>query len=458
MKIGQNHYQSLKMPIILLLFIFVQFNAPYSWGKSLSAFIELENGLKIYLLEKHTLPIVNISMGFNLGSKDESDKTNGLVHLLEHYVLFKGSKSRDENEIIKDVRKHGVYFNGHTSYDISLFEFSFLSKFLDFALENQKDILFNLKITQEKLDEEKEIILQEINQLQDDPLKYATFLAHQNLFGRHPYAKPIHGEKRIIQAATAEQMEEFYKTYFVPSNCVMAVVGDFNFKEIIEKVSNIFGQLKKTNFVPSEFEKVSPLEKSAEIEKEMDVNQAYLVIGMAGPDYNNPDQYAVNVLVEILGRGINPQLNSLLRGRVNLVHSVSSSYIALKYGGAILFYFTLEPKNIGAVKRKTLDFLKKTRTMNYSRMDFPDESRLTAFDHLASAKSQIRFKFYQSREEGLDIASSLVLHSLLNENPSRGRYIDRIEDIDTSDLRRVAGEYFSRGRYVIVSIVPKNKK
>ncbi|UCC40270.1 MAG: hypothetical protein JSV96_02100 [Candidatus Aminicenantes bacterium] len=151
-------------------------------------------------------------------------------------------------------------------------------------------------------------------------------------------------------------------------------------------------------------------------------------------------------------------LNRILRGQANLVYNISSSYLALKYGGAILFCFTLDSKNIGVAKRKVLDFFKQTKFISYSRDDYPDESRLTAYDYLASAKSQIRFKFHQTKEEGLDIASSLVLHALLDENPSRGNYIDNIKNVDTSDLRRVAGEYFSRGRYVIVSIVPKNKK
>ena len=448
----------MKAAITSLLLIFILFPGVDSRAASVFDYFELANGLKVYLYQKPNLPIINISMGFNLGSKDESDETNGLVHLLEHYVLFRGSKSREEDEIVWDVRRHGAYFNAHTSYDVALFEFSLLSKYMDFALENQKDILFNLEITQDKLDEEKEILLQELNQIQDDPLKYATSLVYQNLFKDHPYERPVYGKKEIIQSATAGQLEKFYKTYFVPDNCSMAVVGDFDFKEIKVKIKNVFGPLPKTDFIPAHFEKASLLDKTVQIKKEMDVNNAYLVMGLAGPDYNHPDQYAVDVLVEILGRGLNPMINRLLRGRLNLVYSFSSSYVAMKYGGAILFFFTLDPKNMAVTKRKILDFLKQAKTLNYSRKDYAGESRLTAYDYLASAKSQIRFKFHKTREEGLDIASSLVLHSLLNQNPSRVPYLDSIETTVTTDLRRVAGKYFAGGRSVFVSIVPQGKK
>ena len=69
-----------------------------------------------------------------------------------------------------------------------------------------------------------------------------------------------------------------------------------------------------------------------EIREEMDVKEAYLAIGLIGPDYNNPDQYAVDLLTEILGRGVNPMLNSALRARRDLVQTVSMSYSPLNMG------------------------------------------------------------------------------------------------------------------------------
>ncbi|UCC40269.1 MAG: insulinase family protein, partial [Candidatus Aminicenantes bacterium] len=81
----------------------------------------------------------------------------------------------------------------------------------------------------------------------------------------------------------------------------MAIVGDFNHQELKDKVSHIFGQLKKTALAAPIFEKASLLEKSIEIKKEMDVNQAYLIIGLSGPDYNHPDHSVAGVLIEILG-------------------------------------------------------------------------------------------------------------------------------------------------------------
>lgn len=420
-------------------------------------FFELKNGLKVYLHEKHTHPFVNLSFGINLGSKDESDETNGLVHILEHYMLFRGSESRDETEISQDIRRHGAYFNAYTGYDLTIFEMTLQSNYLDFALENQKDIVFNLRLIQEKIDEEKQVILEELNQIQDDPIKYTTTLVYQNLFKNFPYQRPICGKKEIIEAATVEQMENFYKKYFAPSNCALAVVGNIDIEETEEKIKKIFGDLRNEQSSFVKFEKVGLLKNSVEIEKTMDVNQAYLVIGFTGPDFNHPDRYAMDVLVEIIGRGVNPLLISSLKGKSHLVHSLSIGYNPMKYGGAILIFLTLDSKNVETVKTEAIQFLKKTKNLNYSKKDYFDQSKFRAFDYLESAKNQIKLKSHKMSEKGLNVSTSLVMFMLLEEGTTRVNYIENIEKIESSGLRKIAGKYFSQGRYVILSVVPKKK-
>ena len=442
----------------VLLFFCLLFITPTNSQDKTQKYFELENGLKIFLYEKHTLPLVNLVFAVNLGTKDESDETNGLVHILEHYILFRGTEFRSGPEISQDIRRHGAYFNAHTSLDLATFEISLPSEHADFALRNQKEILFNLKLSQEELDEEKKVILEELSQAQDDPLKHATSLVYQNLFKNHPYQKPIQGKKEIIEALTIEQVEKFYRRFFVPSNCVLAIVGDFEIEEMEKKTRDIFGDLEKEEISTPKYEKVPALKKTVEIKQEMDVNQAYLVIGIFGPDYNHKNQYAMDILTQILGRGVNPMLNYPLRGRRNLAQSALMRYNAHKYGGVIIIYITLNPKNIGITKRETIRFLKETSRLNYSKKDIMGNAQLYAPDYLESAKNQIKFNFHQSQEKGLAIATSLAMYLLLNENQEGGSYIENIEKLNSLDLRKAAGKYLSKGRYVIVTISPKKKK
>jgi zinc protease len=444
--------------ILLIMILTLSFSLPLSGTeKSPTKYFKLDNGLQVLFYERHTLPIINLVFSVNVGSKDETEETNGLVHILEHLILFRGTEFHSGSEISQDIRRHGAYFNAHTDRDLALFEMSLPSEHLDFALQNQKEVIFHLKLTQEELDKEKKVILEELSQIEDDPLKYATSLVYQNLFTNHPYQKPIPGRKEIIEGATVEQIENFYQKYFDPSNIALAVVGDFPSEEAEKKVKDIFGALESRGVTPSKFEKIQNLEKTVEVEKEMDVNQAYLVIGMLGPDYNHPDQYAIDLLTHILGQGVNPMLNIALRERRRLVHSATMSYDSLKYGGAILIYITCEEKHIKMATSKAIQFLKNTRSENYSKDDYYGNERFFSIDYLTSSKNQLKLAFQQSQEKGLNLAMSLARFMLLNEENIRGSFMDNIEKISSSDLRRTAGEYLSRGKYIIVSILPKKK-
>ena len=418
----------------------------------------LENGMKIFLYERHSLPLLNIVFAFDVGTKNETDSTNGLVHILEHYILFRGTEMRTGEEIGKDIRSHGAYFNAHTGRDLATFELSLPSEFADFALGNQIEILFQLKLTQEELDKEKQIILEELSQIQDDPIKYATSLVYQNLFQDHPYQRPIYGKEEIIEAATVQDIQQFHKKYFVPANCALAIVGDFDIQQMQQKIRTMFGKLENNGFMPKEFDKVHPLEKNIEIEEEMDVNTGYLVIGTMGPDYNNEDQYVVDVLVEVLGRGVIPLLNQPLRGKRELVETISMGFGAYKYGGIIYLYLTLDPKKITAAKREAIKFLRNSRSLNYSKSDYQGEAQFFALDYLESAKNQIKFRFHQSQEIGLNLAVSMASHALRSDGTDRGPYINNIENSTSSDMRKAAGKFLSKDGYVLLSIVPKKNK
>jgi predicted Zn-dependent peptidase len=235
-------------------------------------------------------------------------------------------------------------------------------------------------------------------------------------------------------------------------------VGDFEIEEMEKKTKDIFGDLKKEEISPPKYEKVPALKKTVEITQEMDVNQAYLVIGIFGPDYNHKDQYAMDILTQILGRGVNPMLNYPLRGRRNLAQSALMRYSAHKYAGVIIIYITLDPKNISITKREAIRFLKETSRLNYSKKDVMGDAKLYALDYLESAKNQIKFNFHQSQEKGLAIAISIARYFLLNENQERGSYIENIAKLNSLDLRSAARKYLSNGRYVIVTISPKKKK
>jgi len=450
--------QAASWPLLLLGALLIAGTPdPAPAATEVSKIFTLDNGLKVYLFESRTIPLVNIAVAVNCGSKDETPRTSGLAHLLEHYVLFRGTSTRAGEDISREVRRHGAYFNAHTGQDLTQFEISLPSAFVDFGLNNQKDILFNLKIAQPEVATEKAVILEELNQLADDPFRRAGQAVFENIFAAHAYSLPLPGRAESIRGLTAQDLETLYSTYFVPANISLAVVGDFSLADMEDKVRSIFGAVPGRPFNPSRYPAALPPAKDVDITLEMDVNKAYCLIGMLGPDYNHPDQYAVDTLSQILGRGINPILNRALRGGRDLVQTVSMSYSTFKHGGLIMVALTLDPGNLRAAKREAVKFLRSARTLDFGPDDVLGDAQFYAFNYLRSAKNQIRFQVHRAQERGLNIAASLARYLILQDPAVDRNYLAGIERLTTSDLRAAAGRYLSSGKKIVVSVVPRKK-
>jgi predicted Zn-dependent peptidase len=442
--------------IILLMALWAPLGSQEAGTKDKS--FTLDNGLRVILLERHNLPLINIVAAVNAGTKDETEATSGITHLLEHYVLFRGTEIRSGNEVARDIRRHGAYFNAHTGQDLAVFEISVPAENAAFALNNQRDILFNLKLTQADLDAEKEVILEEIRQIEDDPFRFGSALVYQNLFPGHPYAHPVYGRAETLKSLKVEDVARFYRQLFIPANTALAVVGDFDMAALETQIREVFGTVGKSEFAPSPPAKPAPLPKTIEIALERDVEEGYLVIGAAGPDYNDRNQYAADVLTQALGQGISPLLVQALRGgRRDLVNTVGMSYIALKKAGAFLLYATLDPKNMSAAKREAISYLRRVRNESFSKEEFLGEEKQFAYDHLESARNELRIAVEKAWESGLGLAQSLAMHMMLNETSAPIDYLDRIAAVSPTDLRQIGTKYLSRNEIVVVTVVPRKK-
>ncbi len=441
-----------------MIFIFV-FTAFHSWSADAdkNKYFTLDNGLQVFLEVRDNIPLVNIGFGINVGSKDEGKKSSGLVHLLEHLSLLGGSLSYIGSELVKKIRENALHFNAHTGHDLMTLEISVPPSHTEFALDLLREKVFNLKLTQEELGKEKKVILEELAQIRDDPDKLGVYLALQALFAGHPYEKPVGGGKKIVENATIKMLESFYKKYFTPSNCAISVVGDFNIETMEKKIRKVFGKFESPGISIPGFKRISPLEKTVEIKRELDISQTHLFFGFIAPGINDTDKLSMDILTRVLGKGVNPLLFNAFRGRRRLIESLSMHYISLKYGGAVLIHLVLAPKNLIAAKKALIKFLKTTRKIYYSKKDYLYSQRHGITDYLETAKIWMRFAYQEYRERGLNLALSYARYMLTSDNLNKKSYKERMDAIKSSDLKKTASRYLCGKKYVMVAIVPKNK-
>lgn len=443
--------------IIILILFFSSYLSPQSSERS--ELIELKNGMKVFVMERHSLPLINIVTAVNVGSKDEDKSTNGFTHLLEHLILFRGTEKRTGDEILKEMRAHGAYFNGHTGRDVTTFEISLPSKFFDFALEIHKEMLFNLKITEEGLEKEKEVILKEINSYFDDPEQYGQKLMYEQLFKGHPYGFPIYGNKENIKRATVEEIYSFYKNYFTPSNCALCIVGDIDKDYAIKKVKEIFENIQDHKVNKQEISSPKPLSKTVKCIVYKNIEQAYIIIGIKAPSFEDEEQISMYILTKIIGSGLNPRLWRALQRRGSLIHNIKVFYIPYKYCGVVTIIVTLPSKRVKTAERIIKKVLKEARSSRYSMSEYMlRENYSLAMDELESAKNQAKIEQYTGFEMGLNIAIAVSKFLILQENKIKESFIEKIDKVNPTDLRKVAGKYLYQNKYSIVIIKPENEK
>jgi len=439
----------------LIVLTSVLFFAPKSGSGSPAEqrLINLDNGLRVYLYSSRAIPLVTIAAGFDAGVKHETPETNGLIHLIEHCLLFRSSPEGGQKPGVA-FNNAGAYFNAYTGRDLTIFEISAQPDEIKALLVPFRELIFSFDLAKEEFEAEKKVILEEINQIKDDPFRFGLEYVSNRVFEGHPYSLPVYGNPEVIKNLSMDKVISFYRENYLPSRCVLAVTGDFGLEAMEKAVRQVFGPLEKSAVSYSEVPMVESPKKQPPFKETMDTANAHLFLALPAPDFNSSDQYAIDVLTEILGRGANPLLLTAMRGRGNFPLVLNMYYLADLHGGAIIIYEKLEAGNVQTAKNVLTAYLKNVANESFSASDFSGPEKYQAFDFLEGAKSAIAREAAGTEESGLRLAESLVRFLLLNKRENPAAYLDQIMKIKSSDLRKAAFQYLAKGRPVVLTIMP----
>jgi predicted Zn-dependent peptidase len=319
-----------------------------------------------------------------------------------------------------------------------------------------KEVVFGLSFSEEELRKEKEVIFEEIRQIEDDPFRFGNSIALSNLFRDHPYGKPVYGDIKVMQDVTVEGLLDFYKKFFSLRNSSLAVTGEFDMTTALSYIEQIFGDIDNSQPPENEVKPVRKLKKTIEIKKKMDIKKSHLIFAYLAPKYNHVDQISTRILTQVLGAGINPLLGGVLRGRgvERLAEALSMRYIVLKDAGAMVIHLILDEKNIKKIKLKLYRALTQAASYRYSSTDYLPAQQKHIFDYLKSAQSQIKHSAEEFKERGINLAVSYARFLLLNEEMTKEDFITRLTQVTSSRLRKVASKYLSGKKYVMLSLTP----
>ena len=431
----------MKRVILALFVLFLNINIAFC--ADFTTF-KLENGHTFIIKPIHTNPIVTIDTWVKTGSINEDDKNNGIAHFLEH-MFFKGSKNYQAGEFDRILESKGAVINAATSKDYTHFYITIPSKDFELALKMHEDMLLNPLFPRHELEKERKVVIEEISRGLDNPqnILYKNF--NSGFYKTHPYRYDVIGKKEIIEKVTQEEMFDFYNKWYVPQNMTTVIVGDIDEKKIIDLLKSTFNKKISDKYYPRTYKVDNSPKTPIVINKELDVQTGYYILGFKGTKPTNNDSYALDVLSVILGDGRSSILYQNVKEQKQLANSITSRNSSSKDDGLFLIYATFDKE-----KLNKLDASIKNEIENIKKINVSNEI-------LNRAKKIIEKDVFYSRESVSNIANELGYISVVTNDLSLySNYIDDIKKVTSNDIKRVANKYLDLNKSVTSIIVPKD--
>ncbi|HDL17458.1 MAG TPA: insulinase family protein [Bacteroidetes bacterium] len=208
----------------------------------------LGNGMKVLLIENPALPMIGVNVVVKVGSAYETFATSGMSHCLEH-LLFNGTTKRTQKQLYDDVDRIGGYNNANTSEFYTNYMMVTPAEHIYKGMEIQADMLFNSTIPPEKFVKEKGIVLEEISKSLVNSGEQMERNIISILYSGHALSLPTLGTYSTVESLSRDQVYAFYKNNYVPNNMVMSVIGNFQTKEMLKKIKEIYGAASPGNIV-----------------------------------------------------------------------------------------------------------------------------------------------------------------------------------------------------------------
>jgi len=202
---------------------------------------QLDNGMYVLLIENPASPMVGANVAIKVGSAYETFSTSGMSHMLEH-LLFNGTTTRDQKQLYDDVDLIGGYNNAHTDNYYTDFMMVVPAENMKKGMEIQADMLFNSTLPDEKFEKEKGIVLEEISKSLANSSEQFGRNTISVLYPGHALSLPTLGTYSTIESMNRDDVNLFYKNYYVPNNMILSVIGNFNSKAMLEMIKEIYGK------------------------------------------------------------------------------------------------------------------------------------------------------------------------------------------------------------------------
>lgn len=377
----------------------------------------LKNGFRIAVEEIPEYKTATIGIWVNVGSRSEERAENGISHFLEHMV-FKGTLTRNALEIAQRIENVGGYINAYTGREVTNYSSQVLSEHLGIAFDVLSDIILNSKFTDNDIELERDIILQEIGMYLDSP-DDVVFDSLQNIcYPNQALGRSILGTVESVKKFEQGDFFNFLKRFYGPQQMILCVAGGIDHSHVFRLAEEKFDFLE-SNIVPTP-SVAKFVGGESNIKKELE--QVHFALALEAPKLTDPNLYDARIFASILGGGMSSRLFQEVREKRALCYSIFSFMETLSDTGSIMVYSSTSNDKINELSEVVVNEMKSLV------FDIKD-------DELERAKAQMKAGFMMTLESSTSrcerMARSLAVWGRILE---LDEVVDRIESVE---LRKV---------------------
>ena len=402
----------------------------------------LKNGLTVYLMEQHEVPMINVSVILPAGAIYDGDKA-GLASITAT-ALKHGTKNYPKAKLDEELDFIGATVNTYASKEFAGLSAAFAAKDKDKVLAVINELLTAPVFDTAEFSKEKKRILLRLDQAKESPRSVIGSYFDKFLYSDHVYGNIVSGTISSVSGLVPDDIKKFYKENYVPNGSAISIVGDFSSKEMKSFVTKLFSgwqQGKQNNADIASKLITKPTANRVLLINKDDAKETTFLIGAPGISRNNPDYIAIDVINTLFGGRFTSMLNDELRVNTGLTYGANSRFSSLKHGGAFMISTFTASKTTEPAIDKALEVLNKLHK------DGVDEQSLT------SAKNYIKGQFPPRYETGGQLSGLLTQMFWYNFNESYiNNFQKNVDDLTVDKAKDIIARYFPKDKLQFIMV------
>jgi zinc protease len=427
---------------LLLIILIVIINTFPLWAAELAVReYTLENGFKILMFQRHTVPTLSLQVRYKVGSRNEIPGKTGLSHMLEH-MLFMKTEHYGAHEMDEIIERIGGSNNGATAIDYTFYYETVASDRLELVIALEAERMQHALIAEEDFLSEREVVMEE-RRMRVDNNPYGRLFEdfYSVAYLSHPYRISTIGWMDDIEAMTRDDAWKHYKTYYTPSNSFAVLTGDFNADKALKYFKKYFGPIPPGPPVPVVNVIEPPQEGERRIEVQKQAQLPAVIIGYHVPRIGHPDFYVLDVISNILSAGDSSRMYKKLIYEDQI--AVNAYGYARDRKDPSVFQFVLV-----ANQGHTTEELESA---TYALIEEMKEQPVLDSE-LEKAKNNVQADFFFAQQSNEGLGSRLADYESIGVGWDYiNTYAEEINKVTKEDILRVAQTYFvSKNRTVAV--------